>query len=152
MRLLRRRARLPAEPMPMPLPTRIVFALLGLAAIAGAWWWRRLNAAALHWPATPGIVVESRVELDNENLKTLKLRYAYQVNGSTFECGRIDYHVLSRRLDEELLARYPKDAVVTVYVDPARPARAVLERGSSRSWAVAAGLGAALVAMAALAP
>ena len=98
-----------------------------------------LNARrARGWPSTTGRVVDSRIETDEsssdggKSKQTVKVRYAYSVEGREFESERVTFfginmrHTYTKTANEQR-ARFPKDGKVTVHYDPANPAKAVLD-------------------------
>ena len=99
-----------------------------------------LGRASRSWPVTRGRVLESSLGVGKQlifSICTFSVRYAYTVDGATYESTRLLFGLDSgdnsslpaaarRRLE-----RYPPEATVEVHYDPARPARAVLETGAS---------------------
>jgi len=97
--------------------------------------------ASRRWPAAPGqilaagIVGEESRDRDEPDLRRAVVEYAYTVAGRWYVGNRVCAGGLSvRGLTGGLhprLWRYQLEPSVTVYYDPARPHRAVLEQGVS---------------------
>ncbi|OAI54783.1 hypothetical protein AYO44_14225 [Planctomycetaceae bacterium SCGC AG-212-F19] len=97
---------------------------------------------ARRWPATEGKVLVSDIQAqiktpgspgynfhDTEVTNEPRVEYEYQVGGKTYRNQRITIGEKTSEYElEEILARYPVGAAVTVYYDPANPQTAVLER------------------------
>ena len=117
--------------------------------------------AASRWPSVPGEIVSARsssrevtthhATYDEEEDKTEKrnfarITYKYVVGGKKYTCSRIS---LGEDLGNDDIAaklrRYPNGRIVEVFYNPAKPGKAVLERGLPRGCAKAAFLGVALV-------
>jgi hypothetical protein len=97
---------------------------------------------ARRWPETTGKVIASRVQSlskspsdpgygrDETGVSNQPfVQYEYKVGGRTYQCSRIS---VAEEVDgtelRAILERYPVGKVVTVYYDPARPERALLDR------------------------
>jgi hypothetical protein len=92
---------------------------------------------ARRWPETTGKVIATRVKslrkgygrgetrVSNQPL----VHYEYTVGGRTYRCSRVS---VAEEVDgaelRAILKRYPVGKAVTVYYDPARPERTLLER------------------------
>ena len=96
---------------------------------------------AKSWHSTTGRVITSRVRsrkkrpgdegygADSDVTNEPEVEYTYQVGNRRHRCGRITIGERTSADElEAILARYPVGATVTVYYDPARPEKAVLER------------------------
>ncbi len=86
---------------------------------------------ARRWPSTAGVVLESSVHGASDgylNTVAASVRYSYRVNGQEYESNRVHYAGFGAQT-EALTTRdaYPPGMPVTVFFDPARPSRAVLE-------------------------
>jgi hypothetical protein len=116
------------------IPTLII-----VATVVKLWEVRQARS----WPETTGTVLVSRVQatkktpgdpgynttsgsnISNEPL----VEYEYQVGNRNYRCRRITIGEKTSEYEiEEILARYPVGAIVTVYYNPANPQKAVLER------------------------
>jgi hypothetical protein len=97
---------------------------------------------ARRWPETTGKVIASRVQSlrktpsdpgygrrDTNVTNQPLVQYEYTVGARTYRCSRIS---VAAEVDgaelRAILERYPVGKAVTVYYDPARPERALLER------------------------
>jgi hypothetical protein len=97
---------------------------------------------ARRWPETTGKVIASRVQSlrktsagpsfgpsDMELTNQPFVQYEYKVGRRTYRCSRVS---VAEQVDgaelRAILERYPVGKAVTVYYDPARPERALLER------------------------
>lgn len=128
----------------------LMAALTGLSLLVLGLWARQRGQASLSWPQTPGLITASGIDdPDGENLRP-DIRYSYSVAGQRHEGRRIAYsgYGNSRHALEQLIARYPLNAEVPVFYDPAQPARAVLENRRSSDWGLWAGSGLAFLALA----
>lgn len=116
-----------------------MFPALILVAVAVKLWEIR---EASRWPETSGKVLASRVRSrknepsdpgynfgDTEVTNEPFVEYEYTVGGRKYRCSRITIgeKIAGTEL-EEVLGRYPVGKAVTVFYDPARPERALLER------------------------
>lgn len=107
---------------------------------------RRFALQAVHqkiregqtWPSTEGLVLVSEVRDEGgENGWRAHVRYRYEVDGRTYENSRIavavEYGREGRQAHQELAARFPAGAHVTVYHNPQNPADAALIKGDPNS-------------------
>jgi hypothetical protein len=78
-----------------------------------------------HWTTTPGTIVFSTISPPRG---VFPIRYRYVVE-QDHEGNNITFHNRGIGSKADLVGRYPLAAQVTVYYDPRRPARAVLEPG-----------------------
>ena len=139
----------------MPMLMRLVFAALGLAALAASLWLRQMNRKAASWPTTTGTILSSGLEADPHDAgSVVEITYQYSVAGRKYTASRIAYTATSdsRPAKERLVSEYPAGRVVEVYYDPAHPASAALQRDPSALWLGVAATGAAFVAIAVLVP
>ncbi len=90
-----------------------------------------------NWSSTQGMITKSslRQEVSYESSNTLyypEVEYAYESLGTEYTGDRITFGgstgYSQRNKTEEVLAKYPIGANVTVYYDPHAPEKAVLER------------------------
>lgn len=90
------------------------------------------------WATTQGVVVESRVEARNEagadrpNVRYgARIAYEYVVNGKTYRSERVSYEGTlwrpTREAAEADRARFAEGQKVSVFYDPEKPERAVLD-------------------------
>lgn len=106
----------------------IVFALMLYQVFA--------SSVTRSWPTTMGRVLSSKVSQNNNDVKygvTPEVTYTYEVDGKKHKSESILRGGISsrgRKYSEEVVARYPKGAEVTVYYNPQNPSEACLERYS----------------------
>jgi hypothetical protein len=101
---------------------------------------RKQAEASQSWPSTPGVVAESRVtsststDSDGDTSTTYSphVEYTYQVGGQEYRGKDITFGFKqgygNPSKAEEMVTRYPEGSPVTVFYDPAKPQRSVLER------------------------
>jgi hypothetical protein len=100
---------------------------------------------SMGWEQVPGTVESTSVEdvWDTTGDRyDAQIVYTYDVDGTTYEGDQIDLrgsvYAGNRDDADELLAPYPAGESVMVYVDPADPTRAVLDRNMPGAiWAIA---------------
>jgi len=129
-------------------------ALIIVAVVVKLWEVRQAKT----WPSTAGKVVISTVAShkqnpgvfgydfsDTEVTNEPRVEYVYSVAGKKYRGQRITIGEKTSGFElEEILARYPVGAGVTVYYDPTKPDKAVLER--DLPWGIlTAGLGCLLL-------
>jgi hypothetical protein len=105
--------------------------------------YRRKADATTSWPNTKGVILSSKVKEPprsssgsgrTQATHVPRIRYTYTVNGRKYEGSRHTIgHVKGKTASEELVARFPKGKIVTVYYDPKDPSQAVLVRGMGGS-------------------
>ena len=119
----------------------------------------RAGQAAGGWPATSGQIVANetvRVAQRGRSVTIIdaaRIAYRYSVDGRAYESERVTPNALPARTDSaegrRRAAAYPLGAAVTVYYDPANPARSLLERppqtAALRSGGLLVGLGLAVL-------
>jgi Protein of unknown function (DUF3592) len=121
----------------------LLFFAIGLLLLYVAIRARRRAKAAMAWPSVPGRIVESRVESyqttnDQEKWVTAyrpRIAYQYAVNGAPYQSHKIDVGGVARKA-EQVVAAYPVGREVPVYVNPANPAEAALERSTAKGYVV----------------
>ena len=90
------------------------------------------------WPSTEGLILVSEVRDEGgENGWRAHVSYRYEVGGRLYESSRIavavEYGRESLHAHQELAARFPVGAQVTVYYNPRNPADAGLIKGDPNS-------------------
>ncbi len=93
---------------------------------------------AANWPATPCVVVSSRVQShssDDGTTYSVDILYAYEFNGREYKSNR--YHFLGGSSSgygskAAIVRGYPPGMRTTCYVNPRDPTEAVLERGLTK--------------------
>ena len=123
-----------------------LFLLMGVVTIAGAVVLHLQESATASWPSTTGHVAEATVEVRikrgtggsghrrSRRTYVTHVGYEYAVDGRTYRGDRVGFDGPGYRQREQaarVVARYPAGAPVTVYYDPERPQRAMLEVGAS---------------------
>ena len=101
---------------------------------------RKAKMAAENWPTVAGGVLSSEVIIhrshSSRGYTTVnympKVSYEYQVNGQKYLGDGIGFGTATfgKKKADEIAAKYPQGAPVTVHYDPANPAKAVLETRS----------------------
>jgi len=103
---------------------------------------RRLQQESLSWPPAKGTILSSEVKIETRTSHSGSLpstftfyrpsvTYNYEYQGQSYQSRRIIVADINwpKKEAEEAVARYPVHSEVTVWVNPARPKIAVLERG-----------------------
>ncbi|NJN44561.1 MAG: DUF3592 domain-containing protein [Anaerolineae bacterium] len=128
----------------------ITFIFLVIGAGLSWWGWTILQNArsSSSWPATQGQITESTLDHSTDaeggDSYSPEVTYTYQVNGIFYENGTIKFgenSYSSQRKAQEILNRYPVGQMVSVYYDPDKPGRAVLEPGVSGGSYIVFGIG-----------
>ena len=114
-----------------------VFILTGLAGFAWTWSRQRLGRSTHGWPTVRGRVVTSEVRSYRSGegggrQPYPSVVYEYEVGGRRFRSKRIHFDELvsSQARVGATVRTYSAGAEVTVYYDPRRPGRSVLEPGA----------------------
>ncbi|MHC4082207.1 MAG: DUF3592 domain-containing protein [Planctomycetota bacterium] len=124
----------------------ILFLAVGIAITAFGVYRLRIARASGQWPTVTATIVSSDVETRHRSGDATGMRtergfeylprivYEYSANGARHRADRITFDDL--RFDSHLAAKtiadqYAPGTEVTVYYDPERPERAVLEPGLS---------------------
>lgn len=101
-------------------------------------WHLRFGLASRSWPSAEGVIESSEMKKvrkhDNGTAWQPKVKYRYQVDGRDYVGGNIAYHMQGQNsygASSGTLSLYPSGAVTTVYYDPGKPSRSVLEPGIS---------------------
>jgi len=112
--------------------------LFGLSMFGIGFYQSRKAKAIKSWPSVKGVVTGSKIvpgrdkDAEGNVIDQASITYMYAVSGSPFHGNRVKMGDPGNA--RKLIARYSKDRRVLVYYDPANPASAVLERGSSNLW------------------
>jgi len=92
--------------------------------------------ASKSWPTTEGKVTSSDVsserDSDGKTMYKAEVRYAYTVNGSSYESDKIAMFSSSSSssgMEQRKAGKYPVGATVQVRYNPSSPGTAVLEAG-----------------------
>lgn len=113
----------------------VIYVVVGVLLL-GQFGGQALNyLTSMGWEQVPGTVTSSEVEdaWDTTGDRYAgRVLYTYEVDGVTYEGDQLDLRdvaYVGRQEDaERLVAPYPVGASVMLYVDPADPTRAVLNR------------------------
>ena len=95
------------------------------------------DAVSRDWPEVPGTIVVSRLiehdaVADGQPRYSAKMQYRYRVAGKdyTSDVVRLKKRAPGQKdVAAEIVAQFPPASMAPVYVDPADPARAVLQKG-----------------------
>lgn len=112
-----------------------VFVLIGLGISINGVDRASAGEASRSWPATGGQITASSVGIsmsDDGTEYSPDVSYIYQVEGREYDGSRISFGGTNGGEEEAIryTQRYPIGKKVSVYYDPSRPERAVLEPGS----------------------
>jgi hypothetical protein len=125
-----------------------LFLLIGLGLSFWGWTILQNARASASWPIAEGRVTNSEVnhttDAEGGDSYSPEITYTYAVNdtnhnNSTIKFGENSYS--SRKKAEEILSNYPVGKNVTVYYDPEKPDRSVLEPGVSAGSFIVLGIG-----------
>lgn len=125
-----------------------IFLLVGLGLTYWGWNILQNARASALWPTADGVVTRSEVtrstDPDNGDSYSPEVTYTYTVNNvsqtdKTIKFGENSYS--SRRKADEVVGNYPVGKNVTVYYDPEKPERSVLEPGVSGGSYIVIGIG-----------
>lgn len=119
----------------------LAFLLLGGGVGLIGWLMLRRARASRRWPSVEGRVLASGIAESGPSGRlgsgghgrtaTLRVSYAYEVDGSPFQSSRVSFHdavTKSPAYARSIAERYPAGSPVRVYYDPSRPDQAVLDR------------------------
>ena len=113
-----------------------VFVAVGLGLLIGGGITYRNATATQSWPTANGVITFAEIYESRDEDGTsygLNVSYRYAVNDTPYTGTRIsltDYSS-SRSYAQGLLEKYNVDTPVTVFYDPADPAKSVLETGAN---------------------
>ena len=120
----------------------ILLTVCGIGTILYGVRTRRLQQQSLSWAPATGTILNSEVEIETKTSHRgshpttftyyrPRVTYAYEYQGKSYESRRIIVADINwpKKEAEEAVARYPVHSEVTVWVNPARPKIAILERG-----------------------
>ena len=125
-----------------------LFLLVGIGLTFWGWTILQNARASASWPTADGIVTRSEVthstDSDGGDSYSPKVTYRYTVNNvsqtnTTIKFGENSYS--SRRRAETIINNYPVGKNVTVYYDPEKTDRSVLEPGVSAGSYIVIGIG-----------
>jgi len=122
-------------------PAILVVVLLVFGLVLGGFGLYRytMGKESVSWPMVKGKITYSRAE--PKKVKTgheyrPSVKYAYTVDGTSYKGNRItasDVYQKTLSGAKDILKKYPTGGEVSVYYDPADPARALLETGMKKN-------------------
>jgi hypothetical protein len=125
-----------------------IFLLIGVGLTIWGWTILQNARASASWPTADGVVMRSEVtrSTDSEGGDSYspEVTYSYNVNNTNFVNDMIKFgenSYSSRRKADEIAGNYPVGKNVTVYYDPEKPERSVLEPGVSAGSFIVIGIG-----------
>jgi len=125
-----------------------IFLLIGVGLTFWGWNILQNARASASWPTADGIVTQSIVsrstDADGADSYSPEITYSYKVDNTNFTNSTIKFgenSYSSRKKAEGIAAGYPIGKNVTVYYDPEKPDRAVLEPGVSAGSYIVIGIG-----------
>jgi len=125
-----------------------VFLLIGIGLTYWGWNILQNARASASWPTADGTITKSEVSLstdaDGGETYSPEINYSYNINNTNFINNTIKFGENSygnRRKAEVIAGDYPIGKNVTVYYDPEKPERSVLEPGLSAGSYIVIGIG-----------
>jgi len=120
-----------------------LFLVLGAALLIPMAWLPTLARTSRSWTSAPGQIVSSKIDVvyrsrHSSSLFRVAVRYQYRVERDTLTGRRIAFgdrfwsSFQSQSQAEAARQAYPEGKDVTVFYDPARPARCTLDRNLDR--------------------
>jgi hypothetical protein len=113
---------------------RILFLIgIGVSIFGGTLFWKALSSQA--WPSVKGRILSASVEKEKAHRRIFsreRIQYVYHVKGKKFVGERIALGLRFVRImpaARQLIKKYPKGTLVTVYYNPSRFEESVLEPG-----------------------
>ncbi len=106
---------------------------MGLSIFGGIFLWKALSSQT--WPSVKGKIISATLEQGKVRGRVIsreKIQYEYHVEGKRFVGERVSMgpRLLMFGLSaEQVIKKYPKNMPVTVYYNPSRPEKSVLEPG-----------------------
>lgn len=118
-----------------------VFLLLNGIFLGIIFFTRRKMGEIAQWPSTGGVVQRSYLEerSDSEGGSTSYpvVQYAYKVGANAYQGSKIAPGMEVGGMGaSKVIAKYPVNALVTVYYNPANPSDAVLEKNAPALWII----------------
>jgi len=125
-----------------------IFLLIGVGLTIWGWTILQNARASASWPTADGVVTNSGVsrstDADGGDSYSPEITYSYNVNNTNFVNSTIKFGenaYSNRRKAEGIAAGYPIGKNVTVYYDPEKPDRSVLEPGVTAGSYIVIGIG-----------
>jgi len=113
----------------------LIFFVVGAIILFFGYSWYKKAKDTESWPETEGIVLYSEVNShvsDGSTMYKPIVKYTYSVNGKEFTSSKYSYGEYSSSDSDfayEIVDLYPKGKKVSVYYNPSKPYKAVLETG-----------------------
>ncbi len=126
----------------------IVFLIVGIGTLVLGFSWYNNAKETEKWPTVEGVVVSATVnthESDGSTMYKPVITYKYSVNGKEYTSPKLsfsDYSSSNSDYAYETVNKYPKGTKVTVFYNPEKPYKAVLEPGVGLFVYMPLGLGA----------
>lgn len=99
------------------------------------------SVRARHWIPVTGTIIESReIPKSKTSSKTYpRIRYTYEHGGQTYQSKQVRFGAFGNNEAASVVAKYPQDGNVTIFIDPQDPSEAVLEPEFQKDnlWALA---------------
>lgn len=125
-----------------------IFLLIGIGLTFWGWNILQNARASAEWPTADGKVTKSEVsystDADGGDSYSPEVTYTYTVNNTSYSNNTIKFGenaYSSRNKAEGIASSYPVGKNVTVYYDPEKPERSVLEPGVSAGSYIVIGIG-----------
>jgi len=125
-----------------------IFLLVGVGLTFWGWNILQNARASAAWPTADGVVTRSQVshstDAEGGDSYQPQVTYKYSANNLSYENDTIKFgenSYSSRKKADEIAATYPIGKNVTVYYDPEKPDRSVLEPGVSGGSYIVIGIG-----------
>lgn len=117
---------------------------LFLFLFIGQIWSIRKGLRCKNWPTAEGKVIRSRIRVspggDSGDTYEPIIWYSFKVSDKTYESNTVSFkqnpNTTSRGLAEDVISKYPKDAILQVYYDPKKPHNSTLETGLGDGWPI----------------
>ena len=120
----------------------ILFTVCGIGTLLYGAWTHRLQQQSLSWTPARGTIQSSEVKKETRTshggshrttftFYRPSVTYNYEYQGKNYQSRRIIVADINwpKKEAEDVIARYPVNSNITVWVNPTRPKIAVLERG-----------------------
>lgn len=108
-----------------------------LVLAAGCFWWAscadKVYAASEHRPQADATITSSRISRSSKGQRHPVVHFDYRYGGLSYQGTKLSIiqQMMVDHKCREIVERYPVGSKVKTYVDPERPAYAVIERSES---------------------
>jgi hypothetical protein len=126
----------------------IIFLTIGVGTMFLGYSWYKDAKATNKWPTVEGVVLSAEVTTHDSDGTTMYkpvITYKYSVGGKEYSCPKVsfsDYSSSNSDYAYETVNKYPKGTKVTVFYNPQKPYKAILEPGVGFFTYLPLGLGA----------